>query len=322
MPSIIIRTNKHLRKTPFDYTSEKVLIRFISASTSSSFVTYLVTNQLASARSIALAASDEFGVPFFMLEALDLDAIPKDTVPEKLIRQHHALPLLRRGNRLFIAVSDPTNLQGIDEIKFNTGLSTEPILAEDDKLSELIETFLDSTNSALDIEDDFADLDVETDDGLRESSDDSEGANDAPIVKFVNKVLLDAIRGGASDIHFEPYEKAYRVRFRQDGVLREITKPPTSLAGKIAARLKVMSRMDISERRIPQDGRIKLKLSKKRAIDFRVNTLPTLWGEKICLRILDPDSAKLGIDLLGYEPEQKELYMNALSNPYGMILVT
>lgn len=284
------------------------------------FVNYLVSNQLVSAKDIALAASDEFGIPFILVDAMDIDVFPKDKVSEKLIRQHHALPLFIRGNRLFVAVSDPTNIQGIDEIKFNTGLSTEPVIAEEDKLTAMIENFLESSD-ALNIEDEFGEIDIEAEDSDKES-DDADGADDAPIVKFVNKVLLDAIKGGASDIHFEPYEKAYRVRFRQDGILKEVTKPPTALSGKIAARLKVMSSMDISERRIPQDGRIKLKLSRKRAIDFRVNTLPTLWGEKICLRILDPDSAKLGIDLLGYEDEQKTLFMEALEQPQGMILVT
>jgi len=282
------------------------------------FVTYLVSNQQASALDIALAASDEFGVPFLMLDAMDPEVLPKDTVSEKLIRKHNALPLVKRSNRLFVGVSDPTNLLGIDEIKFNTGLSTEIVLVEDDKLTAMIEAFLDGGNVLDDLEDELGDLDVEG--GGIEDEEASE--EDAPIVKFVNKILLDAIRGGASDIHFEPYEKAYRVRFRKDGILREVSRPPNSQAAKIAARLKVMSSMDISERRIPQDGRIKLKLSKRRAIDFRVNTLPTLWGEKICLRILDPDSAKLGIDMLGYEDDQKRLFMDALHQPQGMILVT
>lgn len=297
-----------------------ILAHTEAAKSNTRFVTYLVANQLVSSKDIALAASDEFGMPFILVDAMDPEVFPKDTVSEKLIRQHHALPLFIRGNRLFVAVSDPTNIQGIDEIKFNTGLSTEPVIAEDDKLDTMIESFLDS-NDALNIEDEFGEIDIETDD-TGNQNDDTDAADDAPIVKFVNKVLLDAIKGGASDIHFEPYEKAYRVRFRQDGILKEVTRPPTALSGKIAARLKVMSSMDISERRIPQDGRIKLKLSRKRAIDFRVNTLPTLWGEKICLRILDPDSAKLGIDLLGYEDEQKALFMDALEQPQGMILVT
>jgi type IV pilus assembly protein PilB len=297
-----------------------VLAHSEAAKAQARFVSYLVANQLVSARDIALAASDEFGIPYMMVEAMDMDALPKDKVSPKLIRQHHALPLFIRGNRLFVAVSDPTNLLGIDEIKFNTGLSTEPIIAEEDKLSAMIDRYLESAE-ALNIEDEFGDIDIATED-TDNDNDDSDGADDAPIVKFVNKVLIDAIKGGASDIHFEPYEKAYRVRFRQDGILKEVTRPPTAIAGKIAARLKVMSSMDISERRIPQDGRIKLKLSQKRAIDFRVNSLPTLWGEKICLRILDPDSAKLGIDLLGYEDDQKALYMSALEQPQGMILVT
>ncbi len=290
------------------------------------FVTFLVKNELATGRAIANSASLEFGVPLFDLDAIDADLIPKDLVADKLIRAHHALPLVRRGVRLFVAVSDPTNLQGLDEIKFQTGVNTEPVLVEEDKLGRMIERFLSKQEDEAfsDIEDaDLESLDMEAvDDDGRDEVDATRGADETPIVRFVNKMLLDAIKGGSSDIHFEPYEKSYRVRFRTDGILHEVAKPPQSLGVRLSARLKVMSQMDISERRTPQDGRIKMKISKSRAIDFRVNTLPTLFGEKVVLRILDPSSAKMGIDALGYEEDQKQLYMDALNSPQGMILVT
>lgn len=287
-----------------------------------SLVTSLVESGAANSKAVANTAAIEFGTPLIAVDAVDMESLPKELVDTKLIEQHKTLPLFKRGNRLFVAVSDPTNLTGLDEIKFNTGLAIEPIIAEHDKLLTLIERFLDSEDKSLDIDDgEFDELDLDTE---TTQSDDlvTNDIDDAPIVKFVNKILLDAIKSGASDIHFEPYEKAYRIRFRADGILKEVAKPPVTLTHKLAARLKVMSQMDISERRIPQDGRIKLKLSAKRAIDFRVNTLPTLWGEKICLRILDPDSAKLGIDMLGYEDDQKQLFLTALHQPQGMILVT
>ena len=287
-----------------------------------SLVTHLVKTNVVSATIIAAVASDEFGTPLFDLDSYDIDHCPKDVVDKALVSKHRALPLFKRGKRLFIGVSDPTNLIALDDIKFNTGLNTEAILVEETKLAMFIEKYMDAHDTSMDLgEDELEDLDLEitTDNDV---DDELPSSEDAPVVKFVNKMLLDAIKKGASDIHFEPYEKAYRVRFRMDGILREVTRPPVNLAGKIAARLKVMSSMDISERRIPQDGRIKLKLSKKKAIDFRVNTLPTLFGEKICLRQLDSDSAKLGIDALGYEDEQKQLFLDALDQPQGMILVT
>ena len=288
------------------------------------YVSYLVKNGLANPRSIAVSAAQEFGVPLMDLNAFDVDSIPKDLVNQKLIRQHNALPLVRRGVRLFVAVSDPTNMQALDEIKFQTGVTTEPILVEEDKLARLIEQYLNASedDGLGDLnDDDFTDLDMESVDQA-EDEDDESAADETPIVRFVNKMLLDAIKTGASDIHFEPYEKSYRVRFRIDGILHETSKPPQNLATRLAARLKVMSEMDISERRVPQDGRIKMKLSKTRAIDFRVNTLPTLWGEKIVLRILDPSSAKMGIEMLGFEDLQRELLLDALHRPQGMILVT
>ncbi|MGN0925203.1 type IV-A pilus assembly ATPase PilB [Ectopseudomonas mendocina] len=286
-------------------------------------VTYLVQNKLVKSRDLAELASEQFGVAFIDLSAIDKEGQPKDLISEKLVRQHRVLPLWRRGNKLFIGVSDPSNHQSITDIQFSTGLTTEAVLVEDDKLGDAIEKFFDSANSGME---DLTDVDL---DGLDvEAVDDDKAdaggndADDAPVVRFVNKMLLDAIRLGSSDLHFEPYEKAYRVRFRTDGILHEVARPPIQLSPRIAARLKVMAALDISERRKPQDGRIKMKISKNKAIDFRVNTLPTLWGEKIVMRILDPTSAQMGIDALGYEESQKELYMAALKQPQGMILVT
>lgn len=293
-----------------------------------SFIQHVISNGLVAANSAAEAAADEFGTPLFDIDAINSESIPADTVDKKLLQKHFTLPLFKRGNRLFIATADPTNLHALDEIKFNTGISTDFILVEGDKLAKRLEAFLNAQEESLG--DSFGDLDEEDLDNLDveavtdddKNDDDGTEADEAPIVRFINKVLLDAIKGGASDIHFEPYEKAYRVRFRTDGILHEVARPPINLATRMSARLKVMSQMDISERRVPQDGRIKMKITKTRAIDFRVNTLPTLFGEKIVLRILDPSSAKLGIDALGYEDDQKKLYMDALSQPQGMILVT
>ncbi len=285
----------------------------------------LVESKKISATKIAAIGATEFGLPLLDLNAFDLEQIPHDLVDEKLIKKHHALPLYKRGNRLYIAISDPTNLSAIDEIKFHTGINTEAILVEVDKLESLIEKQLnaaedDSMSEMLD--EDLDDLDYEDTEADNKNADADADIDDTPVVRFVNKVLLDAIKKGASDIHFEPYEKRYRVRLRIDGMLREISSPPVTMGARLSARIKVMSRMDTAERRVPQDGRIKMRISKNKAIDFRVNTCPTLFGEKIVLRILDPSSASLGIDALGYEPEQKELYLNALANPYGMILVT
>jgi len=292
-----------------------------------SFVSVIAASDPTLSRTIANIASEEFGLPVMDLASFDTELLPKDVVSPSLIEKHRILPLLQRGNRLFVAQSDPSLIGAIDEIKFNTGMTVDTILVEENKLSAVLEKVISANDSSFD--DAFGDLDGELDDvdledpEAREKEDAKEnGADDAPIVRFVNKILLDAIRIGASDIHFEPYEKRYRVRYRTDGVLQEMSQPPINLSGKIAARLKVMSQMDISERRVPQDGRIKMKISKNKSIDFRVNTLPTLWGEKIVLRILDPSSAKLGIDALGYEEDQKQLYLDALSSPQGMILVT
>ena len=288
-------------------------------------VSYLVDKEMADPRAIAVAASHEFGVPLLDLDAIEIDVETLRAVDQKLLTKHRVLPLVKRGQRLFLGISDPTNLQAIDDVKFQTSLRIDPVVVEDGKLMERISKALeavDTSMSSFDDDDfDLENLDVtggeQEDEGV--TKDDIE---DAPVVRFVNKILLDAIKRGASDIHFEPYEKIFRVRTRLDGVLSEVAQPPVALANKVCARLKVMSRMDIAERRVPQDGRIKMRLSKNRAIDFRVNTCPTLFGEKIVLRILDPTSAQLGIDALGYDEQQKNLYMKHLNKPYGMILVT
>src|SRR6056297_378331 len=291
-----------------------------------SLVAHLVTANLADSRAIAIAASHEFGVPLLDLDAIDVDLETVRAVDQKLLNKHRVVPLILRGKRLFLGVADPTDLQAIDEIKFQTGLRVDPVVVEQDKLEERVAKVLEAVDTSMTAfdDDDFDDLDnLEVSSGEEEQDDVSrDEIEDAPVVRFVNKVLLDAIKRGASDIHFEPYEKYFRVRTRQDGVLKEIAQPPAGLAGKVCARLKVMSRLDIAERRVPQDGRMKMRLSKNRAIDFRVNTCPTLFGEKIVLRILDPSSAKLGIDALGYEQQQKDLYLKHLNKPYGMILVT
>jgi type IV pilus assembly protein PilB len=288
-------------------------------------VAYLVANQMADSRAIAIAASHEFGVPLLDLDAVEIDLELVRSVDQKLLQKHRVLPLLKRGQRLFLGISDPTNLPAMDEIRFQTSLRIDPVVVEQAKLEDRITKALeavDTSMSALDDGDlDLENLeigggDVERDDVTRDD------IEDAPVVRFVNKVLLDAIKRGASDVHFEPYEKIFRVRTRLDGVLSEVAQPPVALANKVCARLKVMSRLDIAERRVPQDGRIKMRLSKNRAIDFRVSTCPTLFGEKIVLRILDPSSAKLGIEALGYGEVQQKLYLKHLAKPYGMILVT
>jgi len=286
---------------------------------------YLVEHKILKSNVIAVTASREFGIPLFDLQAIELDHDTVGLVKESLILKHNALPLFKRGSRLYIALSDPTNLPALDEIKFNTGLNTEPVLVEDNKLRKTIEHALNNNANSIDAfagDDNLEDLDMSDGEDPNAAEPTEAEIDDTPIVRFVNKVLLDAIKAGASDIHFEPYEKKYRVRTRLDGVLREVVAPPVTMAMKIAARLKVMSRLDISERRVPQDGRMKMTISKTRSIDFRVSTCPTLFGEKIVIRILDPTSAQMGIDALGYEPEQKELYVQALNQPYGMILVT
>jgi type IV pilus assembly protein PilB len=276
---------------------------------------------------LAEIASAEFGVPLLDLSAIDRSTFPDKLVSAALMSKHQTIPIFRRGNRLFIALADPTNIAALDEIKFATGISTEAVVVDERVLARLLTELLDQQNSLNSEMDQLGestefDLDIVDETASDIEDTDTSAVDDAPIVRFVNKVLLDAIKQGASDIHFEPYEKDYRVRFRTDGILREVVKPPRALAPRLSARIKVMSQMDISERRVPQDGRIQMKLSKNRSIDFRVNTLPTMFGEKIVLRILDPASAQMGIDALGYDDEQKALYLEALAKPQGMILVT
>jgi type IV pilus assembly protein PilB len=290
-----------------------------------SIVSQIVDDKLAPAAKIAQSASNAFGVPMLDLGAVDLESETTKLVNEKLMRQHRVLPLFKRGKRLYVGIADPTNLPALDAIKFATNLATEAIVVEEDKLLKQIDVALSAQQStSMDVDD--ADLEnLETEGGELEGDVDiatSGDADDAPIVRFVNKIMLDAINQGCSDIHFEPYEKVYRIRYRKDGELRIVATPPVQMGGRLAARVKVMSKLDLAERRVPQDGRIKLHLSKTKSIDFRVSTCPTLFGEKICARILDPSSAQLGIDALGYEPVQKEAYLKALKEPQGMILVT
>jgi type IV pilus assembly protein PilB len=291
-----------------------------------SLIRYLIDTRDVDSAVLAEIASAEYGIPIFDVSAMNRDLLPDHQIDSDMMMKHHAVPLFQRGNRLFVAVSDPMNLAALNEFKFAAGMHTDAVLADDAALDRLIHDIAESSGG---LDNDIASMgadgeyDLEMGTGPAEEEEDPrDAADDTPIVRFVNKILLDAIKQGASDIHFEPYEKDYRVRFRTDGILREVVSPPRNLSPRLAARLKVMSKMDISERRIPQDGRIQMKLSKKRAIDFRVNTLPTLYGEKIVLRILDPSSARMGIDALGYEPEQKALYLEALQKPQGMILVT
>jgi type IV pilus assembly protein PilB len=293
-----------------------------------SFVTQLIAGGAVKARDIAITAAAEYGVPLFDLDALAIDLEAVRTVSDKLLAKHRVLPLFKRGKRLFLGVADPTNLHAIDEIKFQTSMAVEAIVVEDDKLQRKLDKAIEQFDTQMPSlgDDDAVDLEsLEVSGGDGEEIGDNvtrDDVEDAPIVRFVNKVLLDAIRRGASDVHFEPYEKMFRVRLRMDGILKEVAQPPVQLTGKIAARLKVMARLDIAERRVPQDGRIKMRLSKTRAIDFRVSSCPTLYGEKIVLRILDPSQAMLGIEALGYEPFQKDLYLKHLAKPQGMILVT
>jgi type IV pilus assembly protein PilB len=290
-------------------------------------ITHLVSSKKLNSATIAKVASEEFGVPLFDITAIDADSAPIKLVDEKILRKHNALPIFKRGNKLYVAVADPTNLQGLDEIKFNTGMATEPVLVDEAKLALALDKMLDAADTSLSDYavggDDLENLDIGGDEDIRNKGPESEAdVNDAPIVKFVNKLLLDGINRGASDIHIEPYEKFCRVRYRIDGMLHEVAQPPLALAGRLAARMKILARLDIAERRVPQDGRIKLRISKNRAIDFRVSTLPTLFGEKVVARILDPSSASLGIEKLGYEPEQQRLFLEAIHRPYGMVLVT
>ncbi|MCZ3091427.1 type IV-A pilus assembly ATPase PilB [Acinetobacter baumannii] len=285
-------------------------------------VAYLIEEVHLSPSLLAETISAEFAEPYFDLDVYDTSQIPKDLVDQKLILKHRILPLIQRGQILYVATSNPSNIEAIDAIRFNSKLLVEPVIVEHHKLEKVLGQHF-AEESSFDFNDEEFDLDVNLDGPTaQEDEEEAPQGDEAPIVKYINKLLIDAIRMGASDLHFEPYEKSYRVRYRVDGVLRQIANPPLQLANRLASRLKVMSQMDISEKRVPQDGRIKLKLSKTKAIDFRVNSLPTLFGEKLVLRILDPSSAMLGIDALGYEEDQKALFMEALDKPQGMLLIT
>jgi type IV pilus assembly protein PilB len=287
------------------------------------FVDALIAGGHLKAAELAKFASQAFGHPLLDLAALDMANLPKDLLDSKLAHETRVVPLGKRGNKISVALSDPTDFQMLDRIKFSAQAGVDVIVVEHDKLLKFIEANSRSTSDKLsDLADDDLDVDVVQDDGSSNNADAAAEVDDAPIVKFLQKVLMDAIQMGASDIHMEPYEKFYRIRFRIDGELREIAQPPVAIKEKLASRIKVISRLDISEKRVPQDGRMKLVLSGNRAIDFRVSTLPTLFGEKIVMRILDPSSAKLGIDALGYDPEQKEALLEAVHRPYGMVLVT
>ncbi|GGE92950.1 type IV-A pilus assembly ATPase PilB [Shewanella carassii] len=295
-----------------------------SQNSKQALVTTLVTSKLLSARSIAELCYEEYGTPLLDLNEFDLGSIPEEFLNKKLIDKHRCLPLFKRGNRLYIATSDPTNIAALEDFQFSAGLHAEAILVEEDKLAKALEKVLEEDLSSLELDglDEESLAGIEVTDTDKRPEDNSEGKDDAPIVIYINKILTDAIRKGASDLHFEPYEKRYRIRFRIDGILHEVSEPPISLSGRISARLKVMSKLDIAERRVPQDGRIKMRLSRNKSIDFRVSTLPTLWGEKIVMRILDSSSAQLGIEKLGYEEDQKQAYLEMLARPQGMILVT
>jgi type IV pilus assembly protein PilB len=286
------------------------------------FVDELIGSGQLSAAKLARFAADTFGLPMMDLAALDAASIPAELIDRKLLAESRIIPLAKRGNRMTVLLSDPTDLQAIDRVKFQAQATVDPIVVEHDKLMKAVDRLGQSASDKLsELVDDSLDVALDSGD-IQPAPDDSAEIDDAPVVKFLQKVLLDAINGGASDIHFEPYEKYYRIRYRVDGELREVAQPPLAIKEKLASRIKVISKLDISEKRVPQDGRMKLVMSAQRAIDFRVSTLPTLFGEKIVMRILDPSSAKLGIEALGYDPDQKELLLEAVKRPYGMVLVT
>lgn len=287
------------------------------------FIGQLISSRKLTAQTIAEASAKAFGFPYFNLDAFNPDYLPAKKIDTKLMQANRVLALQVRNNILYVAISDPTNLHALDSVQFQMGMALSPIVVEDDKLGRWIDKIVeagDSSMKSMSLDDDY-DLGGDEPDSSEEDIQTQE-VDDAPVVKFLNKMLLDAINMGASDLHFEPYEKFYRVRYRVDGILREITQPPLAIKEKLASRIKVISSMDISEKRIPQDGRMKLVLSKTRTIDFRVSTLPLINGEKIVMRILDPSSATLGIEALGYEPIQKERLLSAVSRPYGLVLVT
>ncbi|KGP63822.1 general secretion pathway protein GspE [Legionella norrlandica] len=299
----------------------------LAASEKISLLQYIVRNKILSAEQIALIAAQNFGVPMIDINCIDIDSIPMNLVNEKLIKRHSMVPLFTRGANLYLATDDPSKQASLKEIQFHTGLSTHAIVVETDKLNQLIDNLLSAKESQglsqyVGDAGDLDGLEISVEDEDQDVDSVTSVTEDAPIVKFVNKILLDAIKQGASDIHFEPYEKEYRIRYRQDGILHEVATPPVSLASRITARIKVMSNLDISERRVPQDGGFKMKISKARAIDFRVSTCPTSGGEKVVMRVLDPSAAKLGIEALGFNPFQRANFVKAIERPQGMILVT
>ncbi len=289
-------------------------------------VTYLIDNDIISSDQLAEICELEYGIPLLDLDAFELSEIPQKYLNVRLIEKHHALPIYTQGNTLYIAFSDPTNITALEDFGFTFNLHTEALLVDERKLQHAIQRVMEPTSDEFSksiADDQISDLELnDIDDARLQESIDTNSEDDAPIVKYINKVLLDAVRRGASDLHFEPYEKKYRIRFRIDGILYEIATPPVNLANRFSARLKVMARLDIAERRLPQDGRIKLRLAKNRAVDLRVSTLPTMWGEKVVLRILDSSAANLNIEMLGFDDRQKQLYLDTLARPQGMILVT
>ncbi|WP_426271024.1 type IV-A pilus assembly ATPase PilB [Dyella kyungheensis] len=326
-PSLAGLTGLARRLVSEDVLPETDVRRAVAESTQgkASLTAWLLDNNLVDSARLTRIASDEFGMPMMDVSALVPANLPTNLISEALINKHKALPLFKRGKRLFVGIADPMQSHALDEIKFHSNCMVEPILVERGQLFRVIETTLNTMSNAMPEmgSGDFDELTLEGGDDEAESTGiDATSNDDAPVVKFVNKILVDAIKRGASDVHFEPFETQYRVRLRMDGMLRAVASPPMKLAARISSRIKVMSGLDIAERRVPQDGRIKLNLSKSRSVDFRVSTLPTLFGEKIVLRILDGSAAKLGIDALGYEESQKQLYVDAIHKPYGMVLVT
>ncbi|MGE5088576.1 MAG: type IV-A pilus assembly ATPase PilB [Candidatus Levyibacteriota bacterium] len=305
--------------------SEAEALQAQSQTAGISFAEQVLSGKRLSAQQLAVFASRAFGVPLLDLAGFDLDQVNREYFDTRMAQTRRVLPLHKRGNRLYVATSDPANLQALDEVRFKTNLVVEPVVVEDDKLAQAIAKIAEASGTSLKDIAALEDIEVALEEGSPQSSsssDEESEVEDAPVVRYIQKVLLDAISAGASDIHFEPYERYYRIRYRLDGVLMEIAQPPLAIKDKVASRIKVISKLDISEKRVPQDGRMKLVLSKTRAIDFRVSTLPTLFGEKIVMRILDSSGIKLGIEALGYEPEQQKLLLDAIARPYGMILVT
>jgi len=303
--------------------SEAEVLLSQATATRTTFIEQLITSKKAKSADIARFASDTFGYPLLDLAAFDDSHILKTAIDRKLIAAHRVIPLHKRGNRLAVAIADPTNLRALDEIRFQTGMAVDPVVVDETQLAPVVTTLSESAEETLkNLASEDINLEFTDEDSAEKSEEAAVEVDDAPVVRFIQKMLLDAINDGASDIHFEPYEKSYRIRFRIDGILREIASPPLAIKEKIASRIKVISRLNIAEKRVPQDGRMRLVLSKSRAIDFRVSTLPTMYGEKIVLRILDPSSATLGIDMLGYDPDQKSLLLDAIQRPYGMVLVT